>query len=207
MKFRVRVDSPRDDEKFLKFLNAYAGYVIVHHVLPHGNPHYHIYIDASNTIISIDAIRKRIDRYFSVKGPDRSVKECDPERINEYVQYLFNEKHGNVPTLIGNSGFNDTLLLQLQTQAKDVADDFAQRKKVKLDKKQVSQYDLVEEVQAGIKALHIDDPTIEQYTKVAIQVMRKHRKAFCKFSLGRIIMSAMKDEEVVAQMQNYFRML
>lgn len=206
MMFRVRVDSQRNDQGFLDFLQQYKSYVCVFHELPHGNPHYHMFIEDTMSL-SIDALRKRVDRNFNVKGADRSVKECDASRVNEYIQYLYNQKHGNVSTHIGHRNIDDSLLLQLQTQAKDVADDFAHRKKVKQSKQQVSQYDLAEEVRSRLSELHKLTFTIEDYTKVAIQVMRKHRKAFCKYSLGRIIMTAMDDEKIVAQMQNYFHEL
>lgn len=203
MKFRVRVDSERSDDAFLSFLKPYSSYVLVYHELPHGNPHYHIYVDDLMSL-SIDAFRKRIDRHFKVSGPDRSVKDCDPTRTNEYVQYLFNEKHGNKAVLVGSVNFDSTLLLQLQTQAKDVADDFALRKKVKSAKQQISQYDLAMEVKELLESIHKTEYSIEEYTRAAITVMRKHRKAFCKFSLGRIIMTAMKEEQIIDQMRNYF---
>lgn len=203
MRFRIRIDSDRNDDHFIKFLEKYSSYVLVHHVLPHGNSHYHIYVNDTFSL-SIDALRKRIDRYFNVKGSDRSIKDCSEDRINEYVQYLFNQKHGNIATLIKFSNFDEPLLHKLQEQAKDVADDFASRKKVKSVKQQITQYDLAEEVIEGMKNLHKEEYTIEDYTLVAVKVMRKHRKAFCKFSLGRIIMTAMSDESIVNQMRNYF---
>lgn len=199
MKFRVRVDSSLSVSDFVQ---PYSSHVVVHHILPHGNPHYHMYIEDTQSL-SVDALRKRVDRYFNVKGPQRSIKVCDDSRVNEYVQYLFNEKHGNKATLVSTGNFDSTLLLQLQAQAKDVANEFTSRQKSKSDKGP-SQYDLAEEVKDRLKDLHKQDYSIEDYTRSAIQVMRKHRKAFCKFSLGRIIMTAMKDDEIVQQMQNYF---
>lgn len=206
MLFRVRVDSQRNDQSFLDFLHNYKSYVCVFHELPHGNPHYHMFIEDTMSL-SIDALRKRVDRNFNVKGADRSVKECDMSRVNEYIQYLYNQKHGNSATHITHCNIDDALLLQLQAQAKDVADDFAQRKKVKSDRQQITQYDLAEEVKSRLSELHKTEFTIEDYTKVAIQVMRKHRKAFCKYSLGRIIMTAMSDEKIIDQMRNYFHEL
>ena len=48
-------------------------------------------------------MRARVDSVFKVKGADRSVKQCDDDRVLEFVQYLFNTKHGNISTLLFNN--------------------------------------------------------------------------------------------------------
>lgn len=206
MKFRVRIDNS-DDVNVLEFCSRYTSYVIVHHILPHGNPHYHMYIEDSMSL-SIDAIRARSKRFFKVeKRSDYSVKTCDDDKVNEYVQYLFNTKHGNVPRLVSVHNFDHTTLDQCKENAKTVSDEYdsRSRKREKLDKGptlfQIGQelYDMIKDV---------EDPTIYMYSKMCMSVLHKHHKTSEPNMMIKIISTAMsrhQPDRLVKKVQEYFK--
>lgn len=214
MKIRVRVDAIEDvdDTKVVSFCDQYTSYVIVSHILPHGNPHYHMYIDAP-MVMSLDTIRMRVKRYFKTQKPsDYSVKKCDDEKVNEYVQYLFNTKHGNQYKLIKSSNFSDDLLAECIRMASEITTDFEQRqqkRKSNVDKGP-TMFQMGIELVDVLKTTHKqnEDISISDYTKCAIQVCHKYNKSCHPNVLINIVSTAMSltdPERLVRKVQNYFQ--
>lgn len=187
MKFRLRIDEicPDMTERLSGFF-AGTEHVLVKHVLPHGNPHYHIYYD-NPMIMSVPALRYQIDKLTTCKGPQRSIKECDETRKDEYIQYLFNTKHGNISTTISSSIQLDDYI----KKAKEVSEDFA-KSRIKAKRPEVTLWEMAEEVRALCVT---DNPTSEyelyrQYIEAAIDVCRKHKKTYTDFSIQRLVQTA-----------------
>lgn len=200
--YRIRID-----QNDLQILNVadftdYESYVLVHHVLPHGNPHFHLYVDTGGT--KEQTLRQRIKRHFyNHKSSDYSIKKCDPDRIDEYVQYMFNTKHGNVAKLISKFNFDDDRLNICMENARKVSDDFSEQKK----SSKPTIYDLAMEVKTIMLSRYptgyqtLLDPNeyrqppegYEEYAEhleIAIDVCRKHRQPFEEHYLRRLVSTA-----------------
>lgn len=187
--YRVRIDY-KPDFDFLKLIgedlfDEAKELLIVHHVLPHGNPHYHVYV---NIDVKENTIRQRIKRKGFVAS-EFSLKQCDPQRKDEYIQYLFNEKHGNQATVIFNRDIDSEYLHRLQIQAKDVTNEFAHRQTRKRPGK-LTIYELAEEVHKKIQE-HVGPVSIKEYVKVSIDICIKHKQAFEEHYLRRLAFTAM----------------
>lgn len=182
MKFRLRVDEINDQvaPKFKDFLKTYP-HVLVHHVLPHGNPHFHAYVDIADKN-SCPAVRYTIDTLFGVSKTERSVKKCDDERVDDYVQYLFNEKHDNKWTLISHT-FDVDLHVQ---KAKAVAAAF----KTRITKSQVvSEWQMVEELRNAMENRLTEKQTRLEWHEIiemAIVIREKHQKMWNDMTLARM---------------------
>lgn len=196
MLFRVRVDvegvepgvCPRSQliEEWAKKANAC---VCVHHVLPNGrNPHYHLFVDAEYK--SAQSLRYAVDKLFSVSGSDRSITPCDPERIDEYVQYLFNRKKGNSPTL----RYSTMDTTEHQRKALEVKESFDSEAK----KPAITAWQLAQETHQlateRIEEERVSHDYINQiYLESAVEIHQKHHKAFCEFSLMRVVQTALAE--------------
>jgi len=198
--FRLRIDQQGDVtiDALEKFLKPYKTCLLVHHELPHGNPHWHAYVDATNNTIGIEAIRNRLKKTFTLPSGSYSLKSCDESRINEYIQYLFNTKHGNKWSIAFVHNVSDDIIANAQQNAEKVSADYAAARKVT---PVVTLYELAEETAELMKG---KPDTIEQYTLAAVAVCRRHRKAFCKFTLAKIISTARSDGSLVKSLQEYF---
>lgn len=209
MKFRVRIDLD-DDDKVTDFCKPYSTYVIVHHVLPHGNPHYHMFIEDLMSL-SIDAFRARVKRYFKPsKSSDYSVKKCDDSKVNEYVQYLFNTKHGNQPRLVSTYNFSDDSIAECKEAAENVSNDYEQRTREReKQSKGPTIFQLGVELKQLLEEAHADDDiSIHQYTQFAIQICHKHHKSCEPNMLIKIVSTAMsfkQPERLVRRVQEYFK--
>lgn len=209
--FRVRIDqkSDLDIPHYMETIGAKT-LVLFHHVLPHGNPHFHAYIEIEKPI---NALRDKLKKDLKVTGSLISVKQCDPSRVNEYLQYNFHKKHGNIATLIYNHNFDNQLLHKLQIQAQSVADEYHESKTTKRNSK-LTIFDIAQKVQELFQGtnylegnnLHqygtgrADDfpeefehvkRMITVYTDIAIEVLRQEQKAFDEFLLRKVITTAM----------------
>jgi len=203
MYYRIRVDQIEgvEVEDFEAICEPKVS-VLVHHILPTGNPHYHYLID---TDVKENTLRQRIKRkYPSLKSTDYSIKKADDERINEYVQYLFNTKHGNKSTLISANNFDNDILEDLKKQAQKVSDEYDATKS---RHKVATMYELAEEIHRQVnKTFTIDDLgttalqdhlqlglpiNIEEYVDATMMVCRKHRKGFDEFMVRKLITTAL----------------
>lgn len=191
MKFRVRID---DKDGLRELLTEYLegkDHLLVHHVLPTGNPHFHFFIDMP-LVKSQQSYRYQVKTKFKVEGSDFSVKQCDDDKVDEYKQYLFNEKNGNKPTFVSSS----CDVLEYQRKAKEVADDFKSRQVSK--KETISSWGLAMELRQVINQYPEHLREYEVYTQFihdAIKVHEKHHKSYCEFSLLRVIQTAMGDSK------------
>ena len=135
--YRVRIDGEVTD-KMVTWCNLVSSrYILVHHVLPHGNPHYHIYIE---TKYSQGNFSTKIKEEFGVTGGEYCVQKCDADRLIEYCSYLFNVKNGNVPTLINFCGFSPLDIATYRENSKRIEKEF--KTKMSLGKK--TQFDIVQ---------------------------------------------------------------
>lgn len=190
--YRIRVDAvPGFDVDDLLELLQYTKHVTVRHELPNGNPHYHIY---AVTEIKDANLRKKLKAKFPMlTKTDYSVKKCDEERINEYVQYMFNTKHGNRWELVNKYNFDDSILDDLMENAKEVSADYIKRHKQKKPTGPTI-YDLATEVNEEYKRSYfVEHSSKEQYVRyleISIKICHRHRKAFEENMLRRIVSTA-----------------
>lgn len=192
MKLRIRIDKLDEttEAKLTDFVTKSKSHCLVYHYV-NDNPHYHFYLD-DDRFMSCQSLRYHIDKIVGVtKGHQRSVKECQADRIDEYLQYLFNEKHGNKWRLVSSN----IDVEQHQAKAAAVAEDFTKTVLSKGSKrKEVTTWDISEEVknlyladgnkpesEYDIYKLHID---------YAIDVCRKYHKTYTDFSIQRIVQTA-----------------
>lgn len=141
--FRVRVDRTEIDDEFIAFLKERTtSYVLVHHLPAHGeNPHYHAYVDTKYTANNWSTHLKKA---FSLSGnAEYSSPRCDPDRLHEYIQYLFNNKKGNVARLVHYEGFSPLDMATYQEKAHTVAAEFEARLKTA---KKLTKFDIAERV-------------------------------------------------------------
>jgi len=213
MKFRIRIDFNDDNlnaletviarQTLVEWFEKYTHkYVIVHHRLPHGNPHYHMYADVP-MVMSEDAMRQRIKRQFKPQNRgDYSVKLCDDGREDEYISYMFNTKHGNIATHIADNVGADRIGKCLLA-AQEVSNDFEQRKNSRKSKGPTI-YDIAVEVNEVFSG----QDTISNWTNTAIDVLHRHRKTCEPNMLIKIISTAksLKDKGfLVRKVQYYFQ--
>jgi len=198
MLFRLRVDevNPNVQEQLTKLLSGHE-HVLVKHVLPNGNPHFHAYAELDYN--SRQALRYHIDTKCKTKASDRSITECDTARKDEYIQYLFNTKHGNKWHLVSST--IDTK--EHQAKAALVAEEFEATRPPKEKKQQgPTMWDMAMETHQLYQLTHVrmlapDFPSDvhREYARCAIQVCRKYKKGFCDYTLQKIVQTAMAEHE------------
>lgn len=218
MKYRIRFDelSAGNTVSVLQdVLQEYVTMVAVRHELPHGNPHYHVYVDLS---IKENTLRQRFKRKLpDMKASFYSIKKCDDDRVNEYIQYMFNTKHGNQWELVVTHNFDPELITTLQKAAKEISDDYESANKSKTNKGPTI-WDIAQELERVItpelelKGLlyvsvgygRADDfyqdserekQQINIYTDNAIKLLRHYKKPFDEFLLRKVISTAMSSHE------------
>lgn len=204
--YRVRVDIKSDLQPD-NILSDKDAYIIVKHVLPHGNPHYHMYVHTTADV-KINAFRQRVKRYFNVSADEYSVKVCDHSRIEEYWAYLFNTKHGNQPTLVKYHNVNYSVIEKAQLKAKEISEDFRERQTTRREKaKKKTIYTMAEEIYSEAHSHILNDRTqfeetinyqnlnpqyyVPIYTRYAIQVLQQNRQPFDYFYLRKMVCTAM----------------
>lgn len=198
MLFRLRVDEVNANvqEQLTKLMSGHE-HVLVKHVLPNGNPHFHAYVDLDYN--SRQALRYHIDTKCKTKAAERSVTSCDPERKDEYIQYLFNTKHGNQWRIVSSTV--DTT--EHQAKALAVATEFEESKPPKEKKQQgPTMWDMAQEIHQLFVLTHVRMPSNQfpseihrEYAKLAIQVCRKYKKGFCDYTLTKLVQTAMGEHE------------
>lgn len=208
MKYRIRIDEDKfTTEDLLTVFKDALSLVLVHHVLPHGNPHYHAYADIS---VNEQALRLRIKRKLNVSGTNFSLKQCSDEKQDEYVQYLFNKKHDNVAKLIHVINYDSDRLSSLRDKADAVAEQYQVETKTRKAKGPTI-WDLSMDVEKRFKErilnvnklgtpdfieYHDQIPyQIEVYTEIAIEVLRANSKGFDEFLLRKVITTAISSSQ------------
>lgn len=220
--FRIRIDITNDlnSDEVLEVVRP-DSYVVVRHELPHGNPHYHLYVKFDNEMKE-PALRQRFKRKFSyLKSTDYSIKNCDATRVNEYVQYMFNTKHGNKWEFIDSRNFDNQLINDLKEAAKKISTDY---ESVRKKPKGITVWDIAVEVENEFNTINttqydgtlmhtgsgraedfLEDSAREKlmikiYTDLAIKIMRKHKKGLDEFLIRKVISTAMSSHEAGKQL-------
>lgn len=210
--FRIRLDIVNDlnSDSLLQACGATSdnSYVIVRHELPHGNPHYHAYLQME---IQENTLRQRFKRKLKdLKPSDYSIKRCEPTRADEYVQYMFNQKKGNKWELIDSQNYDDVKLKDLQAAARLISDEYSSNK-ISKRSNGPTMWDMAEEIKQniddrmhsygdGLRAQYPEDGIqqdnqISDYTEAAIFVLRKHRKAHDEYLIRKLISTALSSTE------------
>lgn len=186
MSYRVRIDEKVSFEDLMCFFEVFSDLVIVHHIV-NDNPHFHAYIKTEKWK-SPQSMRYSIrTRFQNLNKTDYSVKLCDEDRKDEYIQYMFNRKHGNIPTL----KYSTIDITKHKERADEVANDFMEKYKNKDD---VTNYDLSKMLAEYIRTNGLNQWNHDDKHKLVIQAIELHNKygkAYCEFSLQRMITTAM----------------
>lgn len=142
--FRLRIDVD-SEEKMLQFCkDNTSGYILVHHILPHGNPHYHAYVE---THLSQGNLSNKIKAQLGVSGGEYSNQTCDPDRAIEYKTYLFNKKNGNEARLVSYNCCSPIDIKTYQENSNQITKEFEQR----MSRTKKTQYEIVEMVMAKME--------------------------------------------------------
>lgn len=207
--YRLRydiVDNDLDADSLMQVCQT-TSHVLVRHELPHGNPHYHAYIA---TDLKENTLRQRIKRLNpEMKSTDYSIKKCNPAMVNEYVQYMFNTKHGNKWELIDTCNFDNDLINSLIENAQKISKDYELVKSK--PRHRITIWDIAEEVNNLVVEKWIsfgrgrmeDFPLdaehersiITDYTDMAIHVLRKNQKPFDEYLLRKVLATSMSNHE------------
>lgn len=142
-------------------------YVLVHHLV-NDNSHFHLYLDAPN-LMSQQSVRYHLKTKFKLLPTQYSVKQCDATRVNEYIQYLFNTKHGNLARLI-STNVDDERITAARTAAAVVSEEYSKQRK---NNKPKTLYAIAEEVRATV-----EDPT-DQYKVIHMTIKLLHKYCRC----------------------------
>lgn len=198
MKFRVRIDESNEGLIGVHLRQVLVDYVksvdhvLVHHVLPHGNPHFHIFVDMPQ-YKSKEAFKYQFKKQFKTATADSrnfSIKQCNDDRVDEYIQYLFNRKHGNKWTLIASS--RDTT--EHQRLADNVFKEYVTQTAERVAKKQgPSVWELGMELRSAIEreTQELSDRDRQDFILAeVIRIHEGHKKAYCDYSLQKVIDTA-----------------
>lgn len=206
MKFRVRLDegieSPGGDK--LTCVNAITkiawmtmgglhAHTLVHHILPiseyrkDGNPHFHLYVDIP-THKSVTSLKYHFKKHFNGKKGSWSIKECDDDKVDIFIQYLFNEKHGNRFTQMSSS--IDTT--EHKRRAKLVLEDYVDKTN-ETKVKQITLFAMATELAQYIRNEDLVDfhKEVRAIMLYAVSIHNKYHKPYCVFSLNKVITTAM----------------
>lgn len=181
MSYRIRVDAKISYEDLMCFFEVFTDLTIVRHDV-NDNPHFHAYI-MTDKWKSPQSMRYAIRTKFkNLNKTDYSIKLCDETRKDEYIQYLFNRKHGNIPTLL----FSTIDTTQHQLRAEQVANDFME--KYQKDH-EITQYDISKMLAEYIRT----NDTNNKYEIISqcLSLHNKYGKSYTVFSLERSVMTAM----------------
>jgi hypothetical protein len=161
---RVRIDlEPDQIQRALSFVvRTCERYILVQHILPHGNPHVHYF---AYTNISQGNYSNKIKEEFKVSGDEYCVQKCDDDRKLQYFSYLFNKKHGNIATLVKYEGFSP---LDIETFRAN--QDLVEKEWIaKVNASKKSQYDVAQLVLAKIGD---KNPTTDFLYDLTIQTLK-----------------------------------
>lgn len=179
MMFRIRID---DTKQVAATVAEWAETVSRKHVLVHhlvnANSHFHLYLDAP-MVMSANALRYKIRTKFNLDKVEYSVGLCDEDRVEEYIQYLFNTKHGNVATL-HRTNMPDDVIKRCRDKAHEVTEEFAKQKKTK---KTITLYQIAQEVRATVA----DDRNEHQIVQMSIRLLHKYCKCHDRFLVIKLV--------------------
>jgi len=149
-----------------RYLTKYAtAYLLVRHEPKKDNVHYHAWISTPNADSTIRLMLTKHMPYLKGNG-GHSVQACDSTRRSEYLQYLFNRKHGNLATFekeVGVPEWDDYRLLANQATIEYVN-----------TKKTFTKYDCVE----LLLAMPCEWASEEELFRTIMTITRQRRTLF-----------------------------
>jgi len=177
--FRIRIDDTKQVSATLADWAETVSrtYIVVHHLV-NANSHFHLYLDAP-MVMSANALRYKIRTTFKLDKVEYSVGLCDEDRVEEYVQYLFNTKHGNVATL-HRTNMSDDVIQRARNGAHEVSEEFAKQKKTKKVK---TLYEIAQEVRATVA----DDTDQSQIVQMTIRLLHKYCKCHDRYLVIKVV--------------------
>lgn len=180
MMFRIRIDDTKQVAATVAEWAETVGnrYVLVHHLV-NANSHFHIYFDAP-MVMSAQSMRYKIKTYFKLDKVEYSVGLCDEDRVEEYIQYLFNTKHGNVATIHRVKNVSDDVIQRCRNRAHEVSEEFAKQKKTKKAK---TLYEIAQEVRATVA----DDTDQAQIVNMSIRLLHKYCKCHDRYLVIKVV--------------------
>lgn len=181
MLFRIRVDDYGVDARasITKLLTNAQQFVWVHHQI-NDNPHWHVYLDNPN-YMSCQAVRYHL-RKTTDNPSNYSVKKCDEDKKLDYIQYLFNQKHGNKWT-IEDTSFDQVIVDECIKRAATVAEVFNEKRP-----KARSLYEMAMEV-------HETTPNDDELIQAIIKCLHRYMKCHDDFMIIKVLttISTMRD--------------
>lgn len=179
MMFRIRID---DTKQVAATVAEWAEtvsrkYVVVHHLV-NANSHFHLYLDAP-MVMSAQALRYKIKTKFNLDKVEYSVGLCDEGRVDEYLQYLFNTKHGNVATVHRHNVDGD-VIQRAFAAAQVVSEEFRSKRSASKPK---TLYEIAQEVRGSV-ADENDDFQIIQMT---IRLLHKYCKCHDRYLVIKVV--------------------
>jgi len=179
MMFRIRID---DTKQVAATLAEWAEtvsrtYVVVHHLV-NANSHFHLYLDAP-MVMSAQALRYKIKTKFGLDKVEYSVGLCDEARIDEYLSYLFNTKHGNVATLHRTNVSGD-VIQRAFAAAQVVSEEFRSKRQ---SSKSKTLYEIAQEVRATVA----DETSDLQIINMTIRLLHKYCKCHDRYLVLKVI--------------------
>lgn len=183
MMYRVRIDDVQQTD-LLSFISGISNsYFLIHHIV-NENSHYHAYINAP-LLMSAQSLRYRVKTKYKLEKTQFAVGLCDETRVFEYIQYCFNRKNGNVPTLVGHN-MDDELVKLAEQRATEVQKAFTENKKTK----SITLFDISNEVFDLVKhqIVDVDDfKRTEIIVDMALKILIKRLKVHDHFLVSKIV--------------------
>jgi len=190
MRFRVRVDETAlvNREALTEWVKRKSESYVVMHNMVNENSHFHLYL-ADDAIASAQSLRYKLKSYFKLQPVEFSVGECDEARLDEYLQYLYNTKHGNVATRVATNLPSYTMDDAL-ARANIVSEQYAKSAK----KKTKSLYEIALEVRTSADEDEHGGNTRE-VVRHTIRLLHKYLKCHDSYLVKKVV-------ETVLSMQN-----
>lgn len=176
--YRCRVDEVKDFrmEDLERYITRYAvKHLLVRHELP-DNVHYHFWMETANADVTI---RMNITKYMPyVKGNGgHCIQTCDPERRDEYLQYLFNRKKMNRAYFVSENGIPNWE--HYKTLADAATAEYVENKKSTFSK-----FDCIQ----TLLALNVEHDVDGIFDHV-MELTKKHRVVFSANAIRDIIIA------------------
>jgi len=190
--FRVmfwKVAEEVTDEKAIGFVAAYPRFALFTHIKNGEHPHYHAYVE---TGLSMPTFRARFKKAFKLEKHQHSIQQCDPVRIDEYLQYCMHIRDGNQPQCIAHN-IGDERIAEATLKAKTATERFKAAKQAKDE--QITIIQIIDEVTRwandNIEWGHrtwgeFPEPDRRKLLEKVIETHNKHRKAYCEYSLCKV---------------------
>lgn len=179
MMFRIRID---DTKQVAATVAAWAEtvsrkYVIVHHLV-NANSHFHLYLDAP-MVMSAQSLRYKVRTKFELDKVQFSVGLCDENRVDEYLSYLFNTKHGNVATL-HRTNLDRDVIQRATAAAQVVSEEFRSKRQ---SNKPKTLYEIAQEVRSSVA----DDTDAGQIVSMTIRLLHKYCKCHDRYLVIKVV--------------------